>query len=499
MADMIALRATSLPGLPGPVQRPGYDRSRVRAGIVHFSVGNFHRAHQAVYIEHCLALPGQESWGICGVGLIDSPAERAKAKGMTEQDGLYTLSLFPPKGEPSSSVVGAIVEYLFAPGDPAAVLARLRDPAIRIVSMTITEGGYNLDEATGAFRLDTPDIVHDLAHPEAPRTVFGYIVTALARRRADGLPAFTVLSCDNLRHNGDIVRRGVLAFARARDPELAAWIEANVTFPSCMVDRITPAVGPTDVARLNTLTGIDDQVPIFAEGFIQWVVEDRFCAGRPALERVGVQFTGDVAAYEQIKLRMLNATHTMLSYPGLLAGYRLVHEAMADPHILAYLRAFLDRDVIPLLTAPPGMALPAYRDAVLERFANPAVADQLLRITSDGGSKIPVFLADTLRGALATGADHRRLAFLLAAFTHYLAGVDDKGAAYEPIEPHLTAADRALAADPDPKAALRISTFKGLELEGSPAFVASFLRYRAQIAEQGTLATLADIEQTEGR
>ena len=364
--------------------------------------------------------------------------------------------------------------------------------------MTVTEGGYNIDEKTGAFRLDAPDIAHDLAHPEAPRTVFGFIVEALAQRRAGGLPAFTVLSCDNLRHNGDIVRRAVLAFAGARDPELAAWIDANATFPSCMVDRITPAVGPADVARLNALTGIDDQVPIFAEGFIQWVVEDRFCAGRPALEQVGVQFTGDVAAYEQIKLRMLNATHTMLAYPGLLAGYRLVHEGMADPHILGYLRAFLDRDVIPLLTAPPGMELTAYRDAVLERFANPAVADQLLRLTTDGASKIPVFLGDTLRSALATGADHRRLAFLLAAFAHYLAGVDDRGAAYAPVEPQLTAADRVCAADADPASALRISTFKGLELERSPAFVASFVRYRAMIAAQGVLATLAAIEQAEG-
>lgn len=492
---MIALNATSLPDLPGRVQRPGYDRSRVRAGIVHFSVGNFHRAHQAVYVDRCLALPGHDGWGICGVGLIDSPGERAKAKGMTTQDGLYTLSLFPPKGEASSSVVGAIVDYLFAPDDPGAVMTRLRDPAIKIVSLTVTEGGYNLDEASGEFRLDTPDIVYDLAHAETPRTVFGFIVTALAQRRAAGLPPFTVLSCDNLRHNGDIVRRGVLAFARARDPALAAWIDANATFPSCMVDRITPAVGPADVARLNALTGIDDQVPIFSESFIQWVVEDRFCAGRPALEQVGVQFTGDVAAYEQIKLRMLNATHSMLSYPGLLAGYRLVHEAMADPQILAYLRSFLDRDVIPLLEAPPGMALPAYRDAVLERFANPAVADQLLRITSDGASKIPVFLGDTLRSALASGAEHRRLAFLLAAFARYLGGTDDRGAVYEPAEPHLSAADRALAADPDPKAALRISTLKGLELEQSPAFVASFLHYRTLIAEQGTIATLAAIAQ----
>lgn len=487
---MTALNAGSLAGLPPGVRRPGYDRARVRAGIAHLSVGNFHRAHQAAYLDDVLALPGQEGWGLCGIGLIDSPAERAKAEAMAAQDGLYTLTLFPPEGEPSSRVVGAIVEYLFAPADPAAVLARLDDPAIRIVSLTITEGGYNLDETTGRFRLDAPEIVHDLARPEAPRTAFGFIVEALARRRQAGMAPFTVLSCDNLRHNGDVTRHAVLAFAGARDPELARWIEASATFPNAMVDRITPAVTPDDVTRLNALAGVEDRLPVFAEDFTQWVVEDRFCAGRPALERTGVQFTDDVTGYEQVKLRMLNASHSMLSYPALLGGCRLVHEAMADPRLLAYLRAFLDRDVIPLLEAPPGMDLAGYRDTVLARFANPAVNDQLLRITSDGGSKIPVFLGDTIRAALAGGRDHRRLAFVLAAFVRYLAGRDDQGAGFTPQEPHLSEADRALAADPDPAAALRISAFKGLGLEGDPAFTASFGRQRERIARDGALATL---------
>lgn len=490
---MLGLRATNLGGVPAPVERPGYDRRQVRAGIAHFSVGNFHRAHQAVYLDRVLALPEQSGWGICGIGLIDNEPERAKAASFARQDGLYTLSLFPPSGAPRSMVVGAIVDYLFAPADPAAVFRRLAEPGIRIVSLTITEGGYNIDEATGAFRLDAPDIAHDLAHPEAPRTVFGFVVGALADRRQRGAAPFSVLSCDNLRHNGDVVRRCVLAFAAARDAALAAWIEAEVSFPNCMVDRITPAVSPADVQRLNALTGIADEVPVFAEDFIQWVVEDRFCNGRPALEQVGVQFTGDVKAYEQIKLRMLNASHSVLSYPGLLAGYRFVHEAMADPRIRTLVRTFLDRDVIPLLEAPPGMALDAYRDAVIERFSNPAVNDQLLRITSDGGSKIPVFLADTIRACLAAGSDQRRLAFVLAAFVRYLGGLDDKGMAFTPQEPHLTAADRALAADADPAAALRIGTLKGLGLAASAAFIDSYVRCRSQLAERGTLATLAEL------
>jgi mannitol-1-phosphate/altronate dehydrogenase len=492
---MVALRAASLADLPERVRRPGYDRSRVQAGIAHLGVGNFHRAHQAVYLDRCLALPGQGGWGICGVGVIDSAAERAKAEALTRQDGLYTLTLFPPQAEPTSHVVGSIVEYLFAPADPAAVLAKLADPKVRIVSMTITEGGYNIDETTGEFQLDAPDVAHDLAHPHTPRTVFGFLAAALARRRAAGLQPFTVLSCDNLRHNGDVARQAVLAFAAAQGPALAEWIAANVTFPNGMVDGITPAVTPADIARLNALTGIEDEAPVFAEGFVQWVLEDRFGAGRPALEQVGVQFTSDVDAFEQVKLRILNASHSVLAYPGLLGGYRLVHEAMADPRILRYLRTFLDRDVIPLLTAPPGMTLEGYRDLVLTRFSNPAIHDQLIRITSDGASKIPVFLGDTIRACLERGAGHERLAFLLAAFARYLRGADDSGRRFEPQEPHLGAEDRALAAAADPVAVLRISAFKGLGLERSPAFIASFERCSARIAEQGTLATLAQAEE----
>ena len=252
-----------------------------------------------------------------------------------------------------------------------------------------------------------------------------------------------------------------------------------------MVDRITPAVPPADVERLNRLTGVEDAVPVFAEDFIQWVVEDRFCAGRPALEAAGVQMTEDVGAYEQVKLRMLNASHTVLSFPGLLGGYRFVHEAMADHRILGLLRRFLDEDVIPLLDAPPGMALGAYRDSVLDRFSNPAINDQLARIASDSGSKIPIFLGDTIRASLDGGRDHRRLAFTLAGFARYLAG-----SAPAPQEPHLAEADLALARDPDPAAPLRVSTLAPFGLDRSPAFVESVARCRALIAEKGTLEAL---------
>ncbi|WP_414653797.1 mannitol dehydrogenase family protein [Geminicoccus sp.] len=490
---MVALGQDTLSNLPERIGRPSYDRSRVSPGIAHLSVGNFHRAHQAVYLDQCLSLPDQEGWGILGVGIVDSPAERAKAEALQAQAGLYTLSVFPPSGQPTSSVIGSIVEYLFAPADPAAAVARLSDPAIRIVSMTITEGGYNIDDKTGAFWLDAPDIVHDLANPDRPKSVFGFITMALAKRRAAGTKPFTVLSCDNLQHNGEVAKAAVLAFARAHDPDLADWIEAQVAFPACMVDRITPAVLPADIRRLNEMTGVEDRAPIFAEDFIQWVVEDRFCNGRPALEKVGVQFTHDVKGYEQIKLRMLNASHIMLSYPGQVGGYTFVHEAMADARVLTLLRTFLNQDVIPLLTAPPDMPLDRYRDIVLERFANPAINDQLARLTSDSGSKIPVFLSETIRTCLDGNRDHRRLAVMLAGFARYLGGIDDRGQRFDPIEPNLGPSDRALALDPDPTAPLRISTLLPLKLEQHPGFVASFVGYRRMIDERGLLATIETV------
>ncbi|WP_191060034.1 mannitol dehydrogenase family protein [Geminicoccus harenae] len=490
---MAGLNNSMLERLPAGIGKPAYDRRKVTAGIAHLSVGNFHRAHQAVYLDRCLSMEGQEGWGILGIGLVDSPAERAKAASLTRQDGLYTLSVFPPEGEPGSEVIGSIVDYLFAPANPALVLERLSDPAIRIVTMTITEGGYNIDDKTGAFRLDAPEIVADLARPDAPATMFGVVTAALERRRKAGVPPFTMLSCDNLQNNGEVAKKAILAFAGARSRELADWIAANVAFPSCMVDRITPAVLPEDVRRLNALTGIADEAPVFAEDFIQWVVEDHFPSGRPKLEAVGVQFTDDVKPYEQIKLRMLNSSHLMLSYPGQVGGYRFVHEAMADERIMGLLRSFLDKDVIPLLSAPADMPLERYRDIVLARFANPAINDQNARLTSDSTSKIPVFLSETIRQCLEGGRDHRRLAFLLAGYAHYLGGADDRGQRFEPIEPKLEDADRALASDPDPAAPLRISTLRFLELDAHPGFVQSFVGYRKAIAEKGILPALADL------
>ncbi|HEX3982483.1 MAG TPA: mannitol dehydrogenase family protein [Acidisoma sp.] len=490
---MMKLSNTALGALPPGVAWGGYDRSRLSAGILHFSVGNFHRAHQAVYLDRLIAAGGYDDWAICGVGLMDDARERAKAASFPRQDCLYSLTVCPPHGTPEIHVIGSIIEYIFAPDDPEAVFAKLCDPAIRIVSMTLTESGYNIDDETHAFKLQAPDIVHDLANPTRPRTAFGYVAEALTRRRAKGMAPFTIQSCDNLRHNGEVAKIAFVSFARARDPELAAWMEKEIDFPNSMVDRITPATTEADRARLNAASGIDDEIPVFCEDFIQWVMQDHFRYGRPAYETVEAQVTEDVWAYEQIKLRMLNSSHSMLAFPGTIAGYRLVHDTVADPLIAQLLFDFWNKDVIPLLKAPPGMSLTGYRDKLMERYSNPATRDQNVRIATDGASRIPIFSGDTIRSVLEQRGDFRRLAFLIACFARCLCGVDDKGEKFHTPEPRLTAAEREKAGDADPLVFLTLPIFAGLGMESSPDFVKTFQGYRESIAKRGTLATLKDI------
>lgn len=486
---MTGLSNETLVRLGPGVAVPGYDRTALRPGIVHLGVGNFHRVHMAMAIDDCLHLPGHANWAIVGVGLLDGAAARAKAAAYAAQNGLYTVTTCWPDGRVAARVVGAMVDYLHAPSDPEAVLAQLAAPATRIVSLTITEGGYAIDEASGAFDLTAPGVREDLAGG-APRTAFGFLVEALARRRAAGLPAFTVLSCDNLRHNGDTARLCVTSLARVRDPSLAAWIDASASFPNSMVDRIAPQVGAGDRARLNAASGVDDLLPAFCEDFSQWVVEDRFCAGRPDLARVGVTFSDDVAGFEAVKGRMLNASHMLLSYPALLCGFRLVHEALSEPLLAELLDTFMDRDVIPLVRGPPDVSLQSYKARILERFTNAAIGDQLTRIAHNGASKLPIFHATTIATLRDAGGDLRREAFLLACFHRYFGGVDDLGAAFPVHEPTLSEADRVHAASADPLALLDMAPFRALSLAGHAPFTAWYRRWTASLAEVGARATL---------
>ncbi len=490
---MTEFNASTLSQLPPRVAAPAYDRSRLKRGIAHFGVGNFHRAHQAFYIDRCLALPGQEDWGIVGIGMFGGERGRQKAAQFLEQDCLYSLTIAPPKGEPVVRVIGAQLDYLLAPEQPDEVFALLTSPDLRIVTLTITEGGYHVDPQSNAFVTDDPDVADDLAGIGTPRTVFGFVTEALARRRAAGNKPFTVVSCDNLRHNGEVARTAFVGFASARDPELGDWIEASVAFPNSLVDRITPSVSVEDAARLNAASGLDDRIPLVAEDFTQWVIEDRFVDGRPALEDVGVQLSDEVKLWEQVKVRVLNAGHLTLTYPALLLGYHEVADAMRDPQVPVLLERFLDKIVLPLLEAPRDVNLVDYKNTVLERFSNEAMHDQLTRIASDSASKIPVYFTTTLKEMLARGVDHRIPAFTLAAWSRVLQGQDDDGKTFKVVEPRLDDEARRQLVSGDPAEALRIEPLLASGVAGHADFAASFEGYRTALAEHGARATLQAI------
>jgi sorbose reductase len=487
---MTELNEGTLPTLPSDIATPPYDRNQLKRGIAHFGVGNFHRAHQAFYVDRCLALPDQSDWGIVGIGLSGGERGRTKAEQFRSQDCLYSLTIVPAKGDTSVRVIGAQLDYLLAPEQPAEVLALLTDPGLRIVTLTITEGGYHVDPESGVFVTDHPDVAHDLAGEGDPRTVFGFVTEALARRRSAGTKPFTVVSCDNLRHNGEVARAAFVGFASALDQELGGWIDSNVMFPNSLVDRITPSVTAKDAERLNAASGLADQIPLVAEDFSQWVIEDRFTDGRPALQEVGVQFSDEVKLWEQVKVRVLNAGHLTLTYPALLLGCREVAEAMRDPQVPVLLDRFLDKVVLPLLEAPRDVNLADYKNTVLERFSNEAMHDQLTRIASDSASKVTVFLTNTIQQVLARGADHQIPAFILAAWSRVLQGEDDNGKTFDVSEPRLDQAARRLLISGDPREALAIEPLLASGAAEHEDFVACFEHYRKGLAEQGANAML---------
>jgi mannitol 2-dehydrogenase len=435
------LSASTYAALPPQVGRPAYDRSKVTTGIVHFGVGGFHRAHQAMYIDRLMERGEALDWGICGVGA--PPPDRRIVDTLTAQDGLYTLVVKHPDGHREPRVVGSIVEMLFAPDDPQAVVDRLADPRIRIVSLTITEGGYLVNQVTGEFDADDPAIRADLEEGAAPRTVFGYVVAGLAARRAAGQTPFTVMSCDNLPGNGDVARRMMTAFARLKDPDLADWMDEHVQFPNGMVDRITPVTAPEDIDRLAHEFGVQDGWPVVCEPFTQWVLEDHFTGGRPPFEDAGVQLVDDVVPYELMKLRLLNASHQALCYLGYLSGYRYAHEVCQDPLFVDFLLGYMEREGSPTLPEVPGVDLDAYRHQLIERFANPEVRDTLARLCAESSDRIPKWLVPVINRNLEADGEIDRSALVVASWARYAEGVDEQG---NPIEVVDRIKDRVMAA-----------------------------------------------------
>jgi mannitol 2-dehydrogenase len=483
------LAARSLRSLNARVATPSYDRGRVRAGIVHLGVGGFHRSHQAMYLDRLLAEGRAMDWGICGVGVL--PADRRMAEVMAAQDTLFTLVVKHPDGSLDARVVGSVVEYLFAPDDPEAVVARMADPATRIVSLTVTEGGYNASAVTGEFDGSNPGVVNDLRPGAALRTSFGLVVEALVRRRDRGIPPFTVVSCDNIPHNGDLARNSYAAFADLRDPALGDWVRHEVRFPNSMVDRITPATTDADRAELVTRFGVEDRWPVVCEPWTQWVMEDSFSCGRPPLEDAGVQLVDDVVPYELMKLRLLNAGHQVLAQPGRLAGLGYVHEACGDPLLRRLLQGYLEEEATPTLAPVPGIDLDVYRTGLVERFSSPAIADTLDRICADASDRIPQFLLPVLRTNLVSGGEIHRAVAVLACWARSAEGADDDGRPIALTDPRADGL-RSRARSDDPLAFVADRGVFG-DLVDDARFTTAYRETLSSLRTRGVRATLADL------
>lgn len=469
-------------GVPGP----NYDRTQLRGGIVHFGLGNFHRAHQAVYLDRLMNTGKGLDYAIVGAGVMPSDARMRDA--LAAQDFLF--SVVEQTAEASDPrVVGATVDYL-PPADAAAIIAKLADPETRIASLTITEGGYFIDAATGHFNPQHPAIAADGANPGQPKTVFGMLVAGLKARRDAGQQPFTVMCCDNIPHNGVVTREAVVETARLSDPELADWIKASVAFPNGMVDRITPATSDRERAMIRDDFGIDDDCPVFCEDFIQWVLEDNFPAGRPALEDVGVEFVKDVTPWELMKIRILNGGHAVIAYPAGLMDIHFVHEAMEDDLVRGFLEKVETDEIIPAVPPVPNTDLQAYFQKVKERCANPKIGDTIRRLCLDGSNRQPKFIVPTIADRLKAGKSVEGLALESALWCRYCAGTTDSGAVIEPNDPnwdHLTAV--AKQAKDDPAAWLAMADIYG-DTGKNPAFADAFARWLNMLWDKGTKVTL---------
>ena len=469
-----------------------YDRSRITPGIVHFGVGQFARSHLFRYTHHLLELSAKEehqydSWGIIGVGPRKGEKQKQVWQDFKKQDCLYTVTLFPTEGPHTTEMLGSMLDYIYAPEEQQRLVDYLADPRIRIVSLTVTEGGYNIDEAKNCFDLTDKAVKADLENPTQPQTPFGYIVEGLRLRREHNVEPFSVMSCDNLRHNGEVTKMAILGYAYARDRELGEWIEANVCFPNSMVDRITPTTTPEMRTRLNKLNGVDDLHPVVGEDFNQWVLEDRFTE-RPAWERVGVELTDSVTGYENTKVRILNSSHLLMTLAGLLLGYQQVHEALGDKDIFRLVESSLDNDVLPTLDSP--MDKVAYKNKVLSRFMNTEIADQLLRIAGDSCSKVQVFWTNTVIALLEQKRDLSNFAFAIACFLAYLEGKDCNGASFDVVEPKLDPSWKELIASSDLSAPLALNAFDPWRNRDHAELDAQVVKYRQLIKDVGVRAAM---------
>lgn len=476
------------------VKVPVYQRGNaVKEGIVHVGVGGFHRAHLAVYVDQLMQKHGVTDYAICGVGL--QPFDAAMRDALGSQDYLYTVIERSAQGS-FANVVGSINSYLFAPDDREAVIAKMAHPDTHIVSMTITESGYYYNENTHELQSEDPDIKYDLdpANEKQPRTTFGFLYAALARRHQQGLKPFTVMSCDNMQKNGSITRHMLESFARLRNPEIAKWIAEEGAFPNSMVDRITPQTSANDKQALAEKFGIEDAWPVVTEPFMQWVLEDQFADGRPPFDKVGVQVVKcvhDVEQFEKHKLRLLNASHSALGYPGQLAGFEYVHQVMENPLFRKFVWQMMQEEVKPLLPEIPGVNIDEYCDTLIGRFCNPTIMDQLPRICLNASGKIPQFIMPSIAEAIWVTGPFRRLCFVAAAWFHYVNGVDDNGKEFEVNDPMRDVLQaKARAGGINPTELLSIKMLFGDDLRDDKRFIQEMTTAMEDIARDGILKTL---------
>lgn len=501
---MTQLSNATLGTLDPSVAVPSYDRSLVRPGIVHFGVGAFHRAHGAMFVDRVLALPSSDgsgdaaadpsSWGLVGVGTL--PGDAAMRDALGAQDQLYTLVTTSPDGAVEARVIGSIVEYLFAPDDPAAVLARVADPSTRIVSLTITEGGYGVNDATGAFEPSDEATLADLdglPTGAVPRSPLGFIAAGLRARRDAGAVPFTVMSCDNIHSNGRVARTAILAFAERIDPELASWIAAEVSFPNSMVDRITPATTDEQRRSVAERFGIEDRWPVLSESFEQWVLEDDFTDGRPPYEQVGVQLVADVEPYELMKLRLLNASHQAMSYLGLLAGEMYVHDVCRDELYARFLLGYMHEEARPTLDPVPGIDIDAYCAELMRRFGSEAIKDTLARQIVDGSERIPKFLLPVVREQLRTGGPIARSALVLAAWSRFIEGVGDDGQVLAPVDRRLSELREAAAREAETPGAFLDQPAVFGDLGTDVRLREAFIAARERLAAVGARAAVEEV------
>ncbi|GAA1440997.1 mannitol dehydrogenase family protein [Leifsonia poae] len=473
-----------------PVARPSYDRSDLTVGIVHFGVGGFHRAHQAMVLDTLMNRGLAHDWAICGIGVL--PADQRMRDVLHAQDGLYTLVLKHPDGAREARQIGSIVDYLYAPDDPDAAIERMADPGVRIVSLTITEGGYNIDQVSGAFDLTTTDVAADLKPDAVPRTVFGLVTEALRRRRDRGIPPFTVMSCDNIQGNGHVAQRVFTEFARQKDADLGAWIAENVSFPNSMVDRITPVTTDQDRTEIAAEFGVEDAWPVVAEPFFQWVLEDAFPLGRPPYDEAGVQLVDDVEPYELMKLRLLNASHQGMCYFGRLSGYTYAHEAARDPLIARFLLRYMVEEATPTLRPVPGVDLDEYKRTLIERFSNEYVLDTLARLCAE--DRIPKWLLPVVREELVAGGPVRLSAAIVASWARYAEGTGENGETFDVVDRvRDSVMAKAARQREDPTAFLTDRSLFG-DLIDDERFVTEYTAALDLLLRSGAQATLESLD-----